>query len=98
PYPVTRSMPDAPVYRFACGGAWFQVDSANGAVLEKMDSSRRSYRWLYAALHTLDFPAFVSRPPLRTTVIMLLCGLGFAFSITAVVIAWRRLSAKRRPR
>jgi hypothetical protein len=91
PYPVTRSMPDAPVYRFVCGGAWFQVDSANGAVLEKLDASRRSYRWLYGALHTLDFPALGSRPPLRTTAITLLCGLGCAFSITAVVIGWRRI-------
>src|SRR5215210_1120612 len=39
PYPVVRSMPDAPVYRFACGDTWFQVDSANGAILEKLDAS-----------------------------------------------------------
>jgi hypothetical protein len=94
PYPLARSMPDAPVYRFVCGDAWFHVDSANGAVLEKLDASRRSYRWLYGALHTLDFPAFVSRPPVRTTAITFLCGLGFAFSATAVVIGWRRIRRK----
>jgi hypothetical protein len=94
PYPVPRSMPDAPVYRFVCGDAWFHVDSASGAVLERLDSSRRSYRWLYEAVHTLDFPALVSRPPVRTTAITLLCGLGFAFSMTAVVIGWRRIRRK----
>ena len=90
-YPVARSMPDAPVYRVACGGDWFHVDGASGAVLEKLDASRRAYRWLYGALHTLDFPALASRPALRTGIIVVLCALGFAFSVTAVVIGWRRL-------
>ncbi|MDB5923647.1 MAG: hypothetical protein JWN13_2583 [Betaproteobacteria bacterium] len=94
PYSVTRSMPGAPVYRFVCGGEWFHVDSGNGAVLEKLDASRRSYRWLYGALHTLDFPVLVSRPTLRTFAITLFCGLGFVFSITAVVIGWRRIRRK----
>jgi hypothetical protein len=90
-YPVARSVPDAPVYRFACGAAWFQVDGASGDVLEKLDPSRRAYRWLYGALHTLDFPALASRPWLRTGAITFLCALGLCFSITAIVIGWRRL-------
>ena len=90
-YPIASRMPGAPVYRSVCGDTWFHVDGANGALLEKLDPSRRVYRWAYGALHTLDFPALAARPSLRTSVIVLLCGLGLAFSLTAVVIGWRRL-------
>lgn len=92
-YPVVSAMPGAPVYRVVCGETWFHVDGASGAPLEKLDASRRVYRWLYQALHTLDFPALVARPALRTLVIVILCSLGFFFSVTALVIAWRRLRA-----
>ncbi len=67
-------------------------------LLEKLDASRRAYRWLYGALHTLDFPVLTARPALRTALIVALCGLGFVFSLTGVVIAWRRfLSCFRSP-
>lgn len=91
-YPIESSMPRAPVYRVVCGDTWYHVDGANGALLETLDPSRRAYRWLYGALHTLDFPALVQRPALRTILVVLLCALGFAFSVTAVVIGWRRLT------
>jgi hypothetical protein len=90
-YPVASVMPDAPVYRSICGDVWFHIDGANGAMLEKLDRSRRAYRWAYGALHTLDFPALIARPLLRTALIVMLCGLGLAFSMTGVVIGWRRL-------
>ncbi len=90
-YPVAPVMPNAPVYRSICGDTWFHFDGASGALLEKLDASRRVYRWAYGALHTLDFPALSARPSLRTALIVALCGLGLAFSLTAVVIAWRRL-------
>ena len=93
-YPVHSAMPNAPVYRSVCGDIWFHVDGASGAMLEKLDASRRAYRWAYGALHTLDFPSLIARPLLRTALIVTLCGLGFAFAVTAMVIAWRRL---RRP-
>jgi PepSY-associated TM region len=91
-YALARSIPNAPVYRTICGDTWFHVDSANGAVLDKLDASRRAYRWAYSALHTLDLPALVSRPRLRDMVITVACLIGFVFSVTAVVIGWRRLT------
>ena len=54
------------------------------------------YRWMYGALHTLDFPALVAQPRWRTLLITLLCALGFVFSSTALVIGWRRVSRKAR--
>jgi hypothetical protein len=90
-YAVAAPMPGAPVFRAVCGDDWFYVDGASGVLMEKLDSSRRAYRWLYGALHTLDFPVLTARPVLRTALIVALCACGFIFSLTGVVIASRRL-------
>jgi hypothetical protein len=90
-YGVAAAIPGAPVFRAICGDAWFHIDGANGRLAAKLDSSRRAYRWLYSALHTLDFPILTARPALRTALIVVLCGCGFVFSLTGVVIAGRRL-------
>jgi hypothetical protein len=92
-YAIASAMPGAPVYRVVCGDAWLHIDGASGAVLEKLDASRRAYRWFYSALHTFDFPALVARPALRTALIVALCALGLAFSATALVIACRRITS-----
>jgi hypothetical protein len=92
-YAIASAMPAAPVYRVVCGDAWLHVDGASGAALEKLDASRRAYRWFYSALHTFDFPALVARPALRTALIVALCALGLAFSATALVIAWGRITS-----
>lgn len=90
-YPVAASLPKAPVYRSVCGSTWFHVDGAGGAILERLDPSRRAYRWFYSALHTMDFPALSARPALRSALIVTLCGFGLLFSLTGIVIGWRRL-------
>ncbi|MCK1679864.1 PepSY domain-containing protein [Bradyrhizobium sp. 147] len=90
-YPARSMMPGAPVYRSFCGEDWFDVDGADGGVLQRLDPSRRAYRWLYGALHTLDFPVLLSHPRLRDVVTVGLCALGLVFSLTGIVIGWRRL-------
>jgi len=90
-YPAQSIVPGAPVYRSRCGDLWFDIDSADGSVLQRLDASRRAYRWLYGALHTLDFPVLLAHPRWRDGVIVGLCALGLMFSITGVVIGWRRL-------
>jgi hypothetical protein len=90
-YAIAASMPGGPVYRTVCGDVWFHVDGASGAMLERLDPSRRAYRWLYGALHKMDAPALVARPKLRTALIVMLCAFGLVFSLTGVVIGWRRL-------
>jgi hypothetical protein len=90
-YPMTSAIPGAPVYRSICGDVWFHVDGGTGAILERLDASRRRYRWLYSGLHTLDFPALLDHPMLRTVLVVVLCALGFVFSLTGAVIGWRRL-------
>ena len=96
PYPIASYAAGAPVYRTICDEAWYHTDAASGANLERLDPQRRAYRWLYRALHTLDFPALIRSPELRTVLVVVLCAAGFAFSFTGVVIAWRRLRLKLR--
>ena len=88
---MTSLIPAVPVYRSICGDVWFHIDGATGAILERLDSSRRSYRWLYSVLHTLDFPALLNHPLLRTTLVVVRCAFGFVFSVTGAVIGWRRM-------
>lgn len=90
-YPVISSMAGAPAYRTICGDVWFDIDGANGAVIERLESSRRAYRWAYTALHTLNVPILINHPTLRSVVIVSLCLIGFFFSVTGMVIGWRRL-------
>lgn len=90
-YPAQSSVPGAPVYRSRCGDLWFDIDGGDGRVLQRLDASRRAYRWFYGALHTLDFPVLVAHPRLRDVLIVGLCALGFVFSLTGIVIGWRRL-------
>jgi hypothetical protein len=82
--------PGARLFRVVCGDDWFDIDASGGELSEKLDRSRRLYRWLYRALHTLDFPVLTARPVLRSTLIVALCLCGLAFSVTGVVIGWRR--------
>ena len=84
------------MYRVRCGETWFHIDGADGRVIEKLDASRRAYRWAFQALHTLDFPWLAQRESLRTLLILVLCGGGLVFSLTGVVIGWRRLKQTAR--
>jgi hypothetical protein len=90
-YAIASIIENAPVYRIICGNVWYDIDAANGALSQKTDPSRRAYRWLYQALHTLDFPTLTARPMLRTVLIVSLCAMGLVFSLTGIVIGWRRL-------
>ena len=47
---------------------------------------------LFRALHTLDFPPLSSHPWLRSGAVVGLCLCGFVFSMTGVMLAWRRMS------
>ena len=47
--------------------------------------------WPLKSLHTLDFAPLDAHPVLRTGVIVGLCLCGLGFSLTGVVLAWRRV-------
>ena len=85
-------MPGAPVYRLMCGEVWYHIDAASGAALEKLDRSRRGpIAGSTARCTRSNFPALMAAPALRTLLIVALCMGGLAFSLTGVVIGWRRL-------
>lgn len=67
------------------------MDPLSGAVLTVMNGSRRTYAWVYYALHTLNFPGLLSQPLARTVIEMLLLAGGIAFGVTGVILAVRRL-------
>src|SRR5262249_31774960 len=46
---------------------------------------------LFRKLHSFDSPPLTSLPRLRSSLIVGLCLCGLAFSLTGVVLAWRRL-------
>jgi hypothetical protein len=96
-YAAASPMPAAPVYRSVCGDIWFHIDGASGAILERLNGSRRSYRWFYTALHTFNFPMLSAHPAARSALIVFLCSLGLLFSVTGAVIGWRRLRHSFQP-
>jgi hypothetical protein len=75
---------------------WLHVDGQTGQPFGRMDASNRTARWLYHGLHSWDFQALLQRRPLWDIGMLLASALGFLFSATSVVIAWRRLQRVRR--
>lgn len=67
------------------------VDQTSGRFVAVMDSSRRSYAWVYYGLHTLEFPGLIEHSTLRTALVLTLLALGFASSATGVVLSVKRL-------
>lgn len=70
---------------------WLHIDARSGVWVEKLDYRRRVYRWLFSGLHRFDFAYFRARPWLRKIMLASLCTAGFLFSLSGVVLAWRRL-------
>lgn len=75
---------------------WVHVDPATGTVLGRLDTGKRASRWLFAMLHSWDWPPLLTRRPLWDVVLVILSLGGAALSVTGVVIGWRRLGFKLR--
>ena len=67
------------------------VDRDSGHFSSVMDLSRRSYAWIYYALHTFQFPGLIEHPALRAGLVLTLLALGFVASVTGVVLSVKRL-------
>lgn len=70
---------------------WFHIDPRTGDILGRSDDSRRTYRWLFNALHSLDFALLLQYRPAWDVVVWLLSLIGLITSISGIVIGWRRL-------
>jgi uncharacterized iron-regulated membrane protein len=71
--------------------SWFHIDPGTGDILGRTDDSRRSYRWLFNLLHSLDFPLLLRHRPAWDAVVWLLSLVGLIVSVSGIVIGWRRL-------
>ena len=61
-----HQQPALPVLRAGFDDAaqsWFHIDPHSGEILGRSDSSRRSYRWLFNALHSFDFQLLLAHRP-----------------------------------
>jgi uncharacterized iron-regulated membrane protein len=83
-----------PVYRVILNDAEntrYYLDPTTGALLARVDANRRWNRWLFGAIHRLDFAAWVRvRPAWDIILIALMLG-GCAVSATGVYLAVRRV-------
>jgi hypothetical protein len=69
----------------------YYIDPTSGALLQRVDSNRRWHRWLFGAIHRLDFAAWIRvRPAWDIILVALMLG-GFAVSATGVYLALRRV-------
>lgn len=90
PLPVLRIVFDDP------HATWVHLDPHTGAVLGRLDSGKRTSRWLFAMLHSWDWLPLLERRPLWDLVLIALSLGGTLLSVTGVVIGWRRLGRKLR--
>jgi len=91
---ASTPLSSTPLLRVVCNdkeNTWFHIDSGNAQIVEVLNDSKRLYRWLYTGLHTLDFPALNQSPQLKTILVILFTVTGFIFSLTGVILSWRRL-------
>ena len=87
--PVLRIGFDDPAH------TWLHISPVTAEILDRSDDSRRSYRWLFNALHSLDFPLLLRISPARDAVVWLLSAVGTIISISGIVIGWRRLRRRK---
>ncbi|TWB96031.1 PepSY-associated transmembrane protein [Bradyrhizobium macuxiense] len=87
--PVLRIGFDDPAH------TWLHISPVTAEIFDRSDDSRRSYRWLFNALHSLDFPLLLRIWPARDVVVWLLSAVGTVVSISGIVIGWRRLRRRK---
>ena len=51
---------------------WVHIDPETGELLQFSNGALRTYRWLFNALHSLDFPWLLAYRPLLGVIVWLL--------------------------
>jgi PepSY-associated TM region len=96
-----RTAKPLPIWRVKFEDAaqtWWHVDGRSGELIGALNRSTRVERWLYYGMHSWDWLPLWNRRPWAWDVPMVAALLlGTAFSITSVVVAWRRLRGVRKP-
>lgn len=69
----------------------FYIDVKTGRLVAYANTNSRIYRWLFHALHRLDFPWLTQHRPIWDGVVILLSAVGLLLSLSGIVLGWRRL-------
>ena len=85
PLPVLRVKLDDP------DKTWLYIDPYVAQVVGRVNRANRVERWLYAGLHTFDFPFLYNRRPLWDAVIIVICLGGALLSGIGVVLGFKRI-------
>lgn len=101
-YPHGTRVRPLPVWRVELNDAdrtTVYLHPVTGAVVATVDQTARLRRWAFNALHSLDLAFLRQAPVLWQAVMWLGSLLGLAVSLTALVLAWRRVGGlwRRRP-
>ena len=70
---------------------WVHINLDDGHIVSVMDKSRRLYRWLFNGIHSLDLPGFSNKRPLWDIFMVVLMLTGTIFSITGLILAYKKL-------
>jgi len=89
-----RTLPVLRVRFDDVAGTWAYIDPATGLVAGRSDDSRRTYRWLFHAVHSWDLNALLRHRPAWDIVMWLLSLIGTAMSVSGIVVGYRRLKRK----
>ncbi|MDZ4855922.1 MAG: hypothetical protein SGJ26_13850 [Nitrospirota bacterium] len=65
---------------------WLHIDIKTGQLIERMDRSRRVYRWLFHGLHSWDIPYLMEHDDQRRMLLLVLCVIGSLFSLSGVYL------------
>jgi len=83
-----------PVYRVIVNDderTRYYLDPTSGALLQRADANGRWHRWLFGALHRLDFTAAMRARPFWDVLVLVLMLGGLAISVTGCYLAVRRV-------
>ncbi len=86
PLPVLRARFDD------AARTWIYLDPSTGTIARKEDTSSRLNRWIYHGLHSFDFPFLLSRPALRSAIVVILSLGGLLVALTSMTDGWRRVA------
>lgn len=89
PLPVLRLVFDDP------SATWLHIDPTTGQLLGQAGSGRRTYRWLFSALHSFDLPWLLLWRPVRDTLMIILSIAGLLISVSGIVVGWRHLFGRK---
>jgi uncharacterized iron-regulated membrane protein len=72
----------------------YYINAVTGEIVSSQDTRSRSYRWLFTALHTWNFPG-IEPQFWRRLLIILLSIAGLTISLTGLYYGFKRLALQR---